>query len=182
MSAQVTSLSANSSSVLPNLSICFPTIFFSIETDGNFWSIATVNLSRKASSMIVAAVNLPSSEPLPLVLAVAITLKPVAGEIVSPVFLTTTGLPSSIPCRHIILFVALSISSSSRIAPFSIALSTGPLENTVSPLISLNPPSKSSSSVSGLICTLINSLLSLAAACSTMKVLPFPDNPEIYVG
>ena len=47
--------------------------------------------------MIDAAVNRPSSEPLPLVLAVAITVKPGAGEIVSPVFLTRTGLPSSMP-------------------------------------------------------------------------------------
>ena len=101
--------------------------------------------------MIEAAVNLPSSEPLPLVLAVAITLKPSAGGTTSPVFLTKTGLPSRIPCKHIILFVALSISSRSKIAPFSIALRTGPLEKTVSPLISLKPPSKSSSSVSGLI-------------------------------
>ena len=101
--------------------------------------------------MIEAAVNLPSSEPLPFVLAVAITLKPSEGDIVSPVFLTSTGLPSRIPCKHMILFVALSISSKRRIAPFSIALRTGPLEKTVSPFISLNPPSKSSSSVSGLI-------------------------------
>ena len=110
-----------------------------------------VNLSKKASSIIEAAVYRPSSEPLPLVLAVAKTLKPGAGDITSPVFLTSTGLPSRIPCKHIILFVALSISSRRRIAPFSIAFSTGPLANTVSPLISLNPPRRSSSSVSGLI-------------------------------
>ena len=101
--------------------------------------------------MIEAAVNLPSSEPLPLVLAVAITLNPGLGSTTSPVFLTSTGFPSRIPCKHIILLVALSTSSSRRTAPLSMALRTGPLENTVSPLISLNPPSRSSSSVSGLI-------------------------------
>ena len=111
----------------------------------------TVNLSKKASSIIEAAVNLPSSEPLPSVLAVAITLKPGDGSTTSPVFFTRTGLPSKIPCKHMILLVALSISSSNRIAPFSIALRTGPLAKTVSPLINLNPPIKSSSSVSGFI-------------------------------
>ena len=131
--------------------MCLSTIFFSIATLGNFWFTVTVNLSRKASSIIDAAVNLPSSEPLPSVLAVAITLNPGAGLTTSPVFLTRTGLPSKIPCKHIILLVALSISSRSNIAPFSIALRTGPLEKTVSPLINLNPPIKSSSSVSGLI-------------------------------
>ena len=159
--------------------MCFLRIFFSIVADGNFWSTEIVNLSKKASSIIEAAVNLPSSEPLPFVLAVAITLKPFAGSIVSPVFLTRTGLPSSTPCKHIILFVALSISSSRSTAPFSIAFSTGPLQKTVSPLISLNPPSKSSSSVSGLIWTLINSLPAFAQACSTINVLPFPDSPEM---
>ena len=132
--------------------------------------------------MIDAAVNLPSSEPLPSVLAVAITLNPGAGLTTSPVFLTRTGLPSKIPCKHMILLVALSISSRRSIAPFSIALRTGPLANTVSPSISLNPPIKSSSSVSGLICTLINSFLSLAHACSTINVLPLPDRPDMYVG
>ena len=56
-----------------------------------------VNLSRKASSMIEAAMNRPSSDPLPFVFAVAITLKPGAGETTSPVFLIRIGLPSSTP-------------------------------------------------------------------------------------
>ena len=77
--------------------MCLLTIFFSIDKEGNCWSIEIVNLSKKASSIIEAAVNLPSSEPLPFVLAVAIILKPFAGSIVSPVFLTRTGLPSSTP-------------------------------------------------------------------------------------
>ena len=182
MSAHVTSLSAKSWSIELNFSMCLRTIFFSMLREANFWSTEIVNLSRNASSMIDAAVNLPSSEPLPLVLAVAITLNPGAGDTISPVFLTKTGFPSNMPCKHMILFVALSISSSNNIAPFSIAFKTGPFEKTVSPLINLNPPIKSSSSVSGLICTLINSVLSLAHACSTIKVLPFPERPEMYVG
>ena len=186
ISAQLTKLSVKSSmsSLIstPNLSKCFSTIFFSIATEGNCWSTDIVNLSKKASSMIVAAVNLPSSEPLPFVFAVAITLKPFLGVTTSPVFLTRTGFPSRIPWRHMILLVALSISSRSKIAPFSIALSTGPFAKTVSPSINLNPPIKSSSSVSGLIWTLMNSLLSLAQACSIKNVLPLPDSPLMYVG
>ena len=132
--------------------------------------------------MIEAAVNRPSSEPRPLVFAVAITLKPSAGVTTCPVFLSKTGLPSRTPCRHMILFVARSISSMSNKQPRSIALMIGPFWKTVSPLMRRKPPIKSSSSVSGEICTRTYSRFALAHACSIIMVLPFPESPETYTG
>ena len=84
------------------------------------------NRSRKASSKICAAINRPSSVPRPLVLAVAIILKPAAGRITSPVFLLKYALPSNTLCRHINLFEPRSISSINKIAPRRIADRTGP--------------------------------------------------------
>ena len=95
--------------------------------------------------------------PLPLVLAVANTLKPSAGVMNLPIFLRKTPLPSRIDWRQRILFEARSISSRSKIAPRWSASVTGPLCQTVSPLTRRKPPIRSSSSVSIVMFTRINS-------------------------
>ena len=126
--------------------------------------------------------NLPSSEPLPLVLAVATTVNPADGFTYLPIFLRKTPLPSRIDCKHSILLDARSISSSNRTAPLSSASTTGPLCQTVLPSTSLNPPIRSSSSVSIEMLTLMSSLFALAHACSTENVLPLPDRPVMNAG
>ena len=126
--------------------------------------------------------NLPSSDPLPLVFAVAMILNPAAGFTHFPIFFKKTPLPSRIDCKHRILFDARSISSRSSIAPLSKDSITGPLCHTVLPSTRRNPPIRSSSSVSIVIFTRINSLFSWAHACSTENVLPLPDNPVMNVG
>ena len=52
--------------------------------------------SRKASLRMLVPINLPSSEPLPLVLAVAIILKPGAGLTNLLIFFKKIDPPSSI--------------------------------------------------------------------------------------
>ena len=126
--------------------------------------------------------NLPSSDPLPLVLAVATILKPCLGLTNCPIFLRNTPLPSRIDCKHNILLLARSISSSSKIDPLSSASITGPLCQTVSPFTNLNPPIRSSSSVSTVMFTLMSSLPSCEHACSTPNVLPLPDSPVMNTG
>ena len=56
-------------------------IFFSTEGDGYSCSKVTGNLSRNASLSTLVPINLPSSEPLPLVFAVAIILNPCFGAV-----------------------------------------------------------------------------------------------------
>ena len=109
-------------------------------------------------------------------------IKPAAGFTYLPIFLRKTPLPSRIDCKHKILLDARSISSRSRTAPLSSASTTGPLCHTVLPSTSLNPPIRSSSSVSIEMLTLINSLFALAHACSTENVLPLPDRPVMNAG
>ena len=133
-------------------------ILVSTVTVGYSCSKVTGNLSRNASLRTFVPTNLPSSEPLPLVLAVAITLNPAAGLTYLPIFLRKTPLPSSTDCKHRILLDARSISSSSKIAPRSSASITGPLCHTVEPSTNLNPPIRSSSSVSIVMLTLMSSL------------------------
>ena len=82
---------------------------------------------------MLVPINLPSSEPLPLVLAVAMILKPGAGLTNLLIFFKKIDPPSSIGCKHIILLDAKSTSSRRRIAPLSIAITTGPSSHTVSP-------------------------------------------------
>ena len=67
----------------------------------------------------------PSSEPLPLVLAVAKIWNPLAGTTNLPIFFRKTPLPSRMDCRHRILLDARSISSSSSTAPRWSASTTG---------------------------------------------------------
>ena len=94
-------------------------ILFSTVTVGYSCSNVIANLSRNASLRTLVPMNLPSSEPLPLVLAVANTLNPLAGFTYLPSFLRNTPLPSSTDCKQSILFDARSISSRRRIAPVS---------------------------------------------------------------
>ena len=124
----------------------------------------------------------PSSEPLPLVFAVATTVNPGAGLTYLPIFFRKTPLPSRTDCRHRILFDARSISSRRSTAPRSRASMTGPLCQTVLPSTKRKPPIRSSSSVSMVILTRINSLFSWAQDCSTPMVLPFPDRPVMKTG
>ena len=111
-------------------------------------SRVTGNLSRNASLRTLVPMARPSSDPLPLVLAVAITLKPLLGLTYLPIFFRNTPLPSRMDWKQRILFEARSISSSSRIAPLSSASMTGPLCQTVAPSTRRKPPIRSSSSVS----------------------------------
>ena len=157
-------------------------ILISVLTLGYSCSNVIGNLSRNASLSTLVPMNLPSSEPLPLVFAVAITLNPALGLTYSPIFFKNTPLPSSMDCKHMILLDARSISSSSKIAPLSSASMTAPLCHTVCPLTSLNPPIRSSSSVSTVMLTLISSLPVSAHACSTPNVLPLPDIPVMNTG
>ena len=138
--------------------------------------------SRNASLSTLVPMKRPSSEPLPLVLAVAMTLKPIAGLTYRPVFFKKTPLPSRTDCRQRILLEARSTSSRRSTAPRSRASMTGPLCQTVSPLTKRKPPIRSSSSVSMVMFTRISSLFREAHACSTEKVLPFPERPVIKVG
>ena len=134
MSAQVIKLLANFSSsflVRPFSDITLVKILLSILFVGYACSTVIGNLSRNASLRILVPMNLPSLEPCPLVLAVAITLNPGAGLINLLIFLRKTPLPSKIGCKHIILLDARSISSRRRIAPLSIASITGPFCQTV---------------------------------------------------
>ena len=78
--------------------------------------------------------------------------------------------------------VPRSISSMRRTAPLRIAATTGPSCQTVSPLISRNPPSRSSSSVADVMLTRKHSRFSLAHACMIIVVLPLPDSPVTYIG
>ena len=107
---------------------------------------------------------------------------PAAGSTLRPIFLRNTPLPSKMDCKHRILLDARSSSSSNRTAPRCSASITGPLCHTVLPSTSLNPPIKSSSSVSTVMLTLMSSLLSCAHACSIPKVLPLPDRPVMNSG
>ena len=157
-------------------------ILISVLTVGYSCSNVTGKRSRNASFNTLVPMKRPSSEPLPLVLAVAMMLKPCLGLMYSPIFLRNTPLPSSMDCRHMILLLAKSISSSSKIAPRSSASITAPLCHTVSPLTSLKPPIKSSSSVSTVMLTLISSLPVDAHACSTPNVLPLPLIPVMNIG
>jgi len=172
----------NLSSVTLTLSACRFNNFSSILTDGYDCSKVTGNLSRNASLRTLVPMNLPSSDPLPFVFAVAITLNPAAGFTHLPIFFKKIPLPSRIDCKHRILFDAKSISSKRSIAPLSKDSITGPLCQTVLPSTRRNPPIRSSSSVSIVMLTLINSLFSWAHACSTENVLPLPDNPVINAG
>ena len=85
-------------------------------------------------------------------------VSPAAGSTYFPIFLRKTPFPSRMDCKQSILLDARSTSSKSRIAPRSNASMTGPLCHTVSPLTRRNPPIRSSSSVSIVMLTLINSL------------------------
>ena len=145
-------------------------------------SKVTGNRSRKASLSTLVPMNRPSSEPLPLVFAVAMTLKPALGRTNFPIFLRKTPFPSSTDWRQRILLEARSISSRSRTAPRSSASMTGPLCQTVLPSIRRKPPIRSSSSVSIVMFTRISSRPSCAHACSTEKVLPLPDSPVMNAG
>ena len=109
-------------------------------------------------------------------------VKPAAGFTHLPIFFRNTPFPSSMDWRQRILLEAKSISSSNKIAPRSSASMTGPLCKTVAPSTRRNPPIRSSSSVSIVMFTRISSLLREAHACSTPKVLPFPERPVIKVG
>ena len=107
---------------------------------------------------------------------------PKAGFTYLPIFLRKTPLPSRTDCRHRILLDARSTSSRSSTAPLSKASTTGPLCQTVLPLTRRNPPIRSSSSVSIVMFTRINSLFRVAHACSTENVLPLPDIPVMKTG
>ena len=71
---------------------------------------------QEASLSTLVPMNRPSSEPLPLVFAVAMTLKPAVGWTNLPIFLRKTPFPSRILWRQRILLEARSISSRSRMA------------------------------------------------------------------
>ena len=133
-------------------------IFNSVAGVGYSCSKVTGNRSRKASLSTLVPMNRPSSLPLPLVFAVAMTLNPLAGSTRRPIFLRNTPFPSRIDWRQRILLLARSISSRSRIAPRWRASMTGPLCQTVSPLTRRKPPIRSSSSVSIVMFTRISSL------------------------
>ena len=182
MSAQLARFSQNSLSFLPRVAATFSRIFISVLGLGYSCSNVKANLSRNASFNTLVPMNLPSSEPLPFVLAVAMMLKPGAGCTYLPIFLRKIPLPSRIDCKQRILLDARSTSSRRRTAPLSKASTTGPLCQTVSPLTRRNPPIRSSSSVSIVMFTLISSLFRVAHACSTENVLPFPDKPVMNVG
>ena len=182
MSAQLARLSQNCSSSTPRLPDTFFSILVSIDTVGYSCSNVKANLSRNASFNTLVPMNLPSSLPLPLVFAVAMILNPDFGFTNLPTFLRNTPLPSSMDWRHRTLLLAKSTSSSSKIAPLSSASTTGPLCQTVAPSTRRKPPIRSSSSVSMVMLTLINSLPRAAHACSTLKVLPLPDRPVMNVG
>ena len=140
------------------------------------------NRSRNASLRMLVPMNRPSSEPLPLVLAVAITLNPSLGVTHLLTFLRNTPLPSRTGWSAINLLEPKSHSSSNSVQPRSIASITGPGTNLVSPFTKRNPPSKSSSSVSIVMLSRINSLPSSACSCSTIRVLPLPDKPVMKTG
>ena len=158
MSAQSTNFLTNSSSSIPIVFACNPKSLISLFTLGYACSNVTGNLSRNASFNTLVPMNLPSSEPLPFVFAVAITLNPFFGSTNLPIFLRNNPLPSRTGCKQRILFDAKSISSSNNTAPLSSASITGPLCHTVLPSTSLNPPIRSSSSVSIVMLTLMSSL------------------------
>ena len=71
-------------------------IFSSIFGVGYSCSKVTGNRSRNASLSTLVPTNRPSSEPLPLVFAVAMTLKPAVGRTNLPIFLRKTPFPSRI--------------------------------------------------------------------------------------
>ena len=121
MSAQSTRRLQKSRSSTPRSRAMPSRIFCSVAGAGYDCSNVTGKRSRNASLSTLVPMNRPSSEPLPLVLAVAITLNPAAGLTQRPIFFKNTPLPSRIDCRHRILLLARSISSRSRIAPRSSA-------------------------------------------------------------
>ena len=96
MSPQSTSLLQKSASSTPRFLATAVNILFSTAGAGYSCSKVTGNLSRNASLRTLVPMNLPSSEPLPLVFAVAMMLNPFAGLINLPIFLRKTPLPSSI--------------------------------------------------------------------------------------
>ena len=155
-------MSAQSARRAQNLSSLhnFLRMLVSAATDGYSCSKVKANLSRNASFNTLVPINLPSSDPLPFVLAVATTLNPGAGCTTLPTFFKNTPLPSKMDCKQSILLDARSTSSKSKTAPLSSASMTGPLCHTVSPLTRRNPPIRSSSSVSIVMFTRTNSLLS----------------------
>ena len=158
------------------------TIFFSVEAAGYGCSIVIANLSRNASFRMLVPIKRPSSEPLPLVLAVAITLNPSLGVIHLLIFFKNTPLPSRTGCNASNLLEPRSHSSSNKVHPRSIASITGPGTNLVSPATKRKPPSKSSSSVSIVILIRINSFFNSACNCSIIRVLPLPDKPVTNTG
>ena len=135
MSAQVTNLSEKSPASTSRLANTLSRIFLSTDIEGYSCSTVIGNLSRKASLRMLVPINRPSSEPLPLVLAVAKTVKPLDGATNRFTFLRNTPLPSSTGWRHMILEDAKSISSRRRTAPRSMAFTTGPSCQTVLPSI-----------------------------------------------
>ena len=171
VSAQRASVSKNVTAagvaVAPNCSNERRRIFFSTLMDGYACSTVIGNRSRNASFNRFVPTNRPSSEPRPLVFAVAKTVNPGLGAIVMPSFLMVSERPSSTGWRHITLGDAKSISSMVMGHPRSIATGIGPSSKTVSPFFRRNPPMRSSSSVSRVMLIRICSTFSSAHACST---------------
>ena len=182
MSAQSTRRLQNSGATTFRSRATLSRIFCSIAGVGYSCSKVTGNRSRNASLSTLVPIKRPSSLPLPLVLAVAKIWNPSAGFTNLPIFFRKTPLPSKTDWRQRILLEARSISSRSNTAPRWSASITGPLCQTVSPLMRRKPPIRSSSSVSIVMFTRMSSLPVWAHACSTEKVLPLPDNPVIKVG
>ena len=75
----------------------------------------------------------PSSEPLPLVFAVAITLKPVLGLTKRLIFFDINTFTLKNGCKHMILFDARS-TSSKKIAPSILCLNDRTILNPYSPI------------------------------------------------
>ena len=100
MSAQSTSLLIKSESFTPTLCPWSVSNFSSIFIEGYACSKVTGNLSKNASLRTLVPMKRPSSEPLPFVFAVAITLKPALGETYWPIFLRNKPLPSRTGCRQ----------------------------------------------------------------------------------
>ena len=152
-------------------------ILVSIAAEGYSCSKVTGNRSRKASLSTLVPMNRPSSLPLPLVFAVAMTLKPALGRTNLPIFLRKTPFPSRILWRQRILLEARSTSSRSRTAPRSSASMTGPLCQTVAPSTRRKPPIRSSSSVSIVMFTRISSRPSWAQLAQQKTFYRCPRDP-----
>ena len=160
-------ITASGVAVAPNCSYERRRIFFSTLMDGYACSTVIGNRSRNASFNRFVPTKRPSSEPRPLVFAVANTVNPGFGAIVMPSFLMVNARPSSTGWRHMTLGDAKSISSMVIGQPRSIATGIGPSSKTVSPFFKRNPPMRSSSSVSSVMLMRICSTFSSAHACST---------------